>query len=126
MNRAEAISILNDVRNVSAAHVSKAIDLAEEALREQEARQKQMQKYAVFNNAYDIPDAMKAARKRQKLYQHELAEASGVSDRNIQNYECGKNVPNALNLIALADALNISIDEYIGRVVITEHTKEDE
>lgn len=44
-----------------------------------------------------------------------LGQMSGVHPNTISNYELGKNSPSLVNVIALADALGISIDEYIGR-----------
>lgn len=48
------------------------------------------------------------------MSREELEERSGVSCRTIQSYETGKSFPGILNLIALADALGVSIDDYIG------------
>jgi transcriptional regulator with XRE-family HTH domain len=46
-----------------------------------------------------------------------LAEKSGISFWCIYNYEKGKNEPGMHNLIVLADALEISLDEYVGREI---------
>ena len=62
-----------------------------------------------------IHEAMVKAREAKGWSREELAGRSGVDRRNICNYEKGENMPGLFNLIALADALGISLDEYVGR-----------
>lgn len=62
-----------------------------------------------------IGEAMRAARCEAGIRQNKLAECSSVSAALISDYERGMRYPNVLTLISLADALGISIDEYIGR-----------
>lgn len=45
----------------------------------------------------------------------DLAEASGVSTSSIAAYEADAGMPNLNNAIALANALELSLDVYIGR-----------
>ena len=62
-----------------------------------------------------IGKSMKRIRKSRNLLQHELSEISNVSLSSIRNYEEDKVLPGLFNLIDIADALNVSIDELIGR-----------
>lgn len=54
-------------------------------------------------------------REEKSLSQSELSRLSGVSQRNISNWENKKSLPNILELLKLADFFQISIDELIGR-----------
>lgn len=63
----------------------------------------------------DISEAMRAARKRCGFTQRMLERKSGVPVNTLRYYETGKVMPGLYNLIAITDALGISIDEYIGR-----------
>ena len=62
-----------------------------------------------------IGEAMRKARCEAGIRQTKLAECSGVNAALISDYERGMRYPNVLTLVSLADALGISIDEYIGR-----------
>ena len=61
-----------------------------------------------------IGEAMLAARLEAGIRQNKLAECSGVKAGLISDYERDMRYPTLLTLIALADTLGISIDEYIG------------
>ena len=67
----------------------------------------------------DLPvhEAMKAAREEARWTQRYLAEVSGVGRRLLGNYEQGRVTPTIYNIIALADALGLTIDEYVGHRV---------
>lgn len=60
--------------------------------------------------------AMSMARVNSGLSQVKLSKKSGVPIKTLEGYESGKHEPKAYNLVLLANALEISIDEYIGRV----------
>lgn len=60
---------------------------------------------------------MKAARKNAKLTRGKLSEISGVSLQSIYNCEHDIFSPTLFTVMCLADALKISIDEYIGRKI---------
>lgn len=47
--------------------------------------------------------------------QEELATLLGITTRGYRNYELGAREPNLSFLIALADRLNISLDDLVGR-----------
>lgn len=63
-----------------------------------------------------IGEHMKAARNAAGLSLSQLSIKTGVNRGTIHSSEAGRTFPNILNVIALADALGISIDEYIGHV----------
>lgn len=60
-------------------------------------------------------EAMRRARKARKLSVRGLAQNAGVSQAALYSYETGKQDPGLFNLVCLADALGIGLDEYIGR-----------
>ena len=64
---------------------------------------------------YCITESMIKAREKSGLSRKELSEASGLHIGLIYMYESGRSTPGLYNLIAMADALGVSIDEYIGR-----------
>ena len=61
-----------------------------------------------------IGQAMKNARETAGLTVAELSEKSGLHRNSIWAYESDRHAPNAFALIDLAEALCISIDEYLG------------
>ena len=64
-----------------------------------------------------IGQAMREAREDIGYNTCQLEELSGVSRSLICAYERGKCLPGLEKLIALADALETSIDDYIGHEV---------
>jgi DNA-binding XRE family transcriptional regulator len=60
---------------------------------------------------------MRAARKRAGLTRPKLSKLSGVNVQTIYVAENDRCYTSIFNTICLADALGISIDEYIGRKV---------
>lgn len=63
----------------------------------------------------EIGNHMRRVRLERGWNQATLSKKSGVPLRSIENYELGSNAPGLTNLLALADALGVGIDEYIGR-----------
>lgn len=63
----------------------------------------------------NIAENMKNARKRIGYTQKELAKIAGVQVAIVCNLENGRTESRLSTIIKLADALGISIDEYIGR-----------
>lgn len=49
------------------------------------------------------------------MRQVDLAEATGIDQRTISNYETGKSNPDSYALIRIADYFNVSIDYLVGR-----------
>lgn len=64
-----------------------------------------------------IGASMRRARKKSGWSVKELASASGVSTGTIYSAEQGRCYPSVLVAVSCAEALGISLDEYIGREV---------
>ena len=64
-----------------------------------------------------IGEYMRKARNRAGVTMLELSKVAGVNYRTIYRAETDKSDTNIFTIICLADALGISIDEYIGREV---------
>ena len=54
-------------------------------------------------------------REDRDLRQSDLAEATGIDQRTISNYETEKTFPDSYALIRLADFFGVSIDYLVGR-----------
>ena len=54
-------------------------------------------------------------REDMDLRQIDVAEATGLDQKTLSNYETGKTQPDARALVALADFFHVSIDYLIGR-----------
>ena len=65
--------------------------------------------------AQDCGKAMRKYREDIGMSIWTLGQMSGVHPNTISNYELGNYGPSLANIVALADALDISIDKYIGR-----------
>lgn len=61
-------------------------------------------------------EAMKFSREKAGLSIKELAEISGIAAPLIGRYERDITIPSLTTVELIADALNISIDEYVGHV----------
>lgn len=62
-----------------------------------------------------IGQSIKHARIERGITQSELSKISGVQQPLISLWESDKFAPGAFNLICIADALDMSIDELVGR-----------
>ncbi len=62
-----------------------------------------------------IADRLRLARVGRGLSQEGLSKKSGVHVNTIFYYELGRSTPGAKNLIALADALEVTLDWLCGR-----------
>lgn len=62
-----------------------------------------------------IGQSIKKARKSRKLKQVELAEKARVSPQTISYWECDRIRPTIDLLICVADVLDITLDELVGR-----------
>jgi transcriptional regulator with XRE-family HTH domain len=62
-----------------------------------------------------IGEAIKKARLEKGYSRERLSLKAHVSHQNIFKWESGKAYPNIINLIPIADALNVSLDELVGR-----------
>jgi transcriptional regulator with XRE-family HTH domain len=59
---------------------------------------------------------LKALREERGLNQKELSRAAGLTEAAIANYEVGRGMPNAVKVVALADALGCTTDVLLGIV----------
>ena len=59
------------------------------------------------------------------MRQSDLAEATGIDQRTISNYETGKTSPDSDSLIRLADFFHVSIDYLVGRTDHDFYTSKD-
>lgn len=62
-----------------------------------------------------ISEAIRTARERKGYSRNKLALKAGINQQSISNWELGLSFPNIIMLIPVADALNISLDELVGR-----------
>ena len=58
---------------------------------------------------------IRAARKLCKYSLEALGERTGVSDASIWNVEIGRQMPNLLSAVCIAEVLNVSLDWLTGR-----------
>ena len=58
---------------------------------------------------------LKALMEERNMSASELAEALGVSRRRLEGWMYGEREPSIRYLIAIADTLNCTVDELIGR-----------
>lgn len=58
---------------------------------------------------------LRLIRKEKKSTQKQVAIASGVTERNYQDWEYGNTKPGFDALIALADYFDVSLDYLVGR-----------
>ena len=58
---------------------------------------------------------IRALREDKDLRQSDVAQATGIDQRTISNYETGKSNPDSEALIRLADFFGVSIDYLVGR-----------
>ena len=64
-----------------------------------------------------IGEAIKKARKAKGYTLAELEAKSGVSRQSIARWEKGIVFPNIMPLISVADVLEVTLDELVGRTV---------
>ena len=62
-----------------------------------------------------MQNRIKDLREDRDMRQKDLADATGIDQRTISNYETGKTLPDAYALIKLADYFGVSIDYLVCR-----------
>lgn len=62
-----------------------------------------------------IGQAIRKAREHRGLTQQKLAELSGIAVLTLQGWERDKFTPTVILLMGVADILEISLDELVGR-----------
>ena len=70
-----------------------------------------------FQKPKTVGEYMRKCRVKKGLTRPQLAELSGVAKTTIVGYEMDLSFPGILNLISIADALDVTIDELVGRKV---------
>ena len=65
----------------------------------------------------DIGDRIREARNRLGLNQEQLAEMARLNRVTIAKYESGKIEPGAQALMRISDALEMTVDELLGRTI---------
>ena len=61
------------------------------------------------------------SRKRQNMTQKKLAENLGVSDRTVDNWENGRNIPDLSLFKSLCNKLNITINDLLSSEIVKEN-----
>ncbi|MBQ8606129.1 MAG: helix-turn-helix transcriptional regulator [Clostridia bacterium] len=64
-------------------------------------------------------------RENAELRQIDVANATGIDQKTLSNYETGKTNPDSYSLIKLADFFGVSIDYIVGRTNIDITSKEN-
>ena len=67
------------------------------------------------NGAGLLSQRLRELRKEKKETQAQVAEAVGITDRQYQRFETGKQKPGFENFCALADHFGVSLDYLAGR-----------
>lgn len=62
-----------------------------------------------------IGERLRIARENEGLSQGQVAKRCGLDPSTISFFECGKRTPVARNILKLAEALNVSTDQILGR-----------
>ena len=65
-----------------------------------------------------FPEKLRTARKEKELNQTELAQAVGLTQRSLTNYECGRAIPRPATIRKLAENTEVTI------VFVTHYTEE--
>ena len=73
-----------------------------------------------------MKNRIKDLREDADMRQIDLANAVGIDQRTISNYETGKTYPDSFALIKLADYFNVSIDYLVGRTDYNTFIKEEQ
>ena len=73
-----------------------------------------------------MKNRIKDLREDADMRQIDLANAVGIVQRTISNYETGKTFPDSFALIKLADYFNVSIDYLVGRTDYNMFIKEEQ
>lgn len=62
-----------------------------------------------------LGEMIRIERRKKGGTQQELADRSGIPVTSIRRYEIGQRVPRSANLNAIAEALDVGIDKFIGK-----------
>ncbi len=67
---------------------------------------------------------LKELREEKEMTQSELAKAINSAQRNISNWETGKNEPDCQAILAIANFFKVPIDRLFGRTLSSDPTSE--
>ena len=73
-----------------------------------------------------VAEQLVRRRKDAGWNQEELAARLGLSRQSVSKWECGDCLPDTVNLLALADLYDTSVDELLGRRAVTSEAADDE
>lgn len=62
-------------------------------------------------------------RKKRGYTQEKLAEQADINDKLVGFYETGKRIPPVINLVAIAEALEVTVDELCGVNILEPSTE---
>ena len=62
-----------------------------------------------------LSDRLKKLRKNKKVYQKNVSELLGVTERHYRKYEAGTIDPPTSKTVLLADYFDVSVDYLVGR-----------
>lgn len=62
-----------------------------------------------------LPDVMRVRRAELRWTQRDLANAAGIGLRQVARYEAGEQEPTLARAAALAEALDLTLDQLAGR-----------
>ncbi len=68
--------------------------------------------FMIYDDKKFIGQVIKNARKKAKLTQNQLAEAIGMSEKNLGNIENGKQFPQVNNFLHIMEFLNIPLEDF--------------
>lgn len=69
----------------------------------------------VLRKVVDVLNRIRDLREDMDLRQIDVANATGIDQKTLSNYETGKTNPDSYAVIKLADFFNVSADYLIGR-----------
>ncbi len=68
---------------------------------------------------------IRTLRENLDLRQIDVANATGIDQKTLSNYETGKTNPDSFSLIQLSNFFNVSIDYLVGRIDIPLYSHDD-
>ena len=72
-----------------------------------------------------LGQSIRAIRKKRGLTQQQLAEKTGLQQSLIARWESDSHTPTTALLVCVADALEVSLDELVGRKILSKKFSEE-
>lgn len=80
----------------------------------------------IYDDKRFIGQVIRNARKRAGLTQNQLAEAIGMSEKNLGNIENGRQFPQVNNFLHLIAFLNIPLSDFgVNNIIQDDHSKNE-